>query len=255
MSSALYEGVVRHHRYRPRPHALSMRLMMPYLELGELPRLFRGYPGFSYEAPDVASFRRADHWGDPSVPLDETIRSLVAERTGARPAGPIRLLTHLRYLGYCMNPVCFFYCFDAADAAVAAVAAVVTNTPWGERHAYVLDARRAERAGPALRHRFQKAFHVSPFFPMDHTYDWRWTTPGRRLAVTMANEDASGRIFDAALVMRRRPLDRAGLRRLLWRYPAMTGQVIAAIYYHALRIRLKGNPFHPHPDRVAGGGA
>ena len=80
------------------------------------------------------------------MPLADAVRDLVEERTGARPAGPIRLLTHLRSFGHCFNPVSFYYCFDPAGERVEAVVAEVTNTPWGERHAYVLERARRRRA-------------------------------------------------------------------------------------------------------------
>ena len=60
---------------------------------------------------------RATTSATPATPLAEAVRDLVAERTGARPDGPIRLLTHLRTLGHCFNPVSFYYCFDARRRA------------------------------------------------------------------------------------------------------------------------------------------
>ena len=103
-----------------------------------------------------------------------------SERTGARPAGPIRLLTHLRYFGYSFNPVSFYYVFDATDTRVETIVAEITNTPWKERHAYVLPVAGAARAGGrAWRFSFEKQFHVSPFMPMDMRYDWRFGAPAR----------------------------------------------------------------------------
>ena len=82
------------------------------------------------------------------MPLDSAVRDLVLERTGraARP-GPIRLLTHLRYFGYSFNPVSFYYVFDATDTRVETIVAEITNTPWKERHAYVLPVAAAARTG------------------------------------------------------------------------------------------------------------
>src|SRR3954447_5669153 len=117
----------------------------------------------------LVRFERSDYLGDPRIPLDEAVRALVAERTGNRPAGPIRVLTQLRSFGYCFNPVSFYYCFDEAGERVQTVVAEVTNTPWGERHAYVV-----ERRGPGiLKGDSEKVLHVSPFMGMDHRYDWR----------------------------------------------------------------------------------
>jgi cyclopropane-fatty-acyl-phospholipid synthase len=60
-------------------------------------------------------FRRGDYLGDPHVGLAEAVRSLIECRTGSAPAGPIRVLTHLRTFGYCFNPVSFYYCFTPLE--------------------------------------------------------------------------------------------------------------------------------------------
>ena len=217
---------------------------MVLLDLDELPHVFDGIAGWSARRPALARFRRADHIGDPTRPLAYVIRELVQERTGIRPQGPIRLLTNLRYFGHCFNPVSFYYCYDERGERVEAVVAEVTNTPWGERHAYVLGA---ERESSILSGKVEKALHVSPLMGMDYTYDWRATTPGEQLVVHIASEREGRCAFDATLSLQRRELEPSVLRRLLLRYPALTLQILAGIYAHALRLRLKGAPYHPRP--------
>lgn len=250
VASRLYEGLVRHRRMAPTTNAFRYRVFMTYLDLDELPTLFDGRWLWSNERRNVASFRRDDHVGPTEQPLDDTVRDLVAERLGRRPAGPIRLLTHLRYLGYCFNPVSFYYCFDEQGAEVDAIVAEVNNTPWGECHCYVLDARHAGAVGRFWRFEFDKDFHVSPFMDMDMRYDWRFSPPGEQLVVHMKNLKNSERVFDATMALRERPVDGPNLARVLARYPLMTGKVIAAIHWQALRLWLKRTPFVPHPDSV-----
>ena len=144
-ASCLYEGSVRHRRHGTPRDELHYRMFMVYLDLDELPECFDGRLLWSARRPALAWFRRADHLGDPRTPLAEAVRELVAERTGTRPEGPIRLLTHLRYFGHCFNPVSFYYCYDATGEQLSAVVAHVTNTPWGERHSYVLPVARRRR--------------------------------------------------------------------------------------------------------------
>jgi len=187
--SCVYEGTIRHRRHEPVRHELAHPVAMAYGDLAD-------------EAADA-------------------MRDLVAARTGTRPEGPVRLLTRPR--GF--NPVSFAYCFSGER--VRAVVAEVTNTPWGERHAYVLDGLEGE---------IEKAFHVSPFMGMEHRYAWRISEPGERLSVHIA----AGATFDATLTLRRRAAGRRARR---------PRPVLPAIYAHAVRLKLKGAPYHPHPAR------
>jgi len=246
MQSCAYEGVVRHRRRRPVEHAFEYRVFMVYLDLAELDEVFRGRWLWSTRRPALAWFRRGDYHGDPTLPLDTAVRDLVAQRTGARPRGAIRLLTHPRYYGYVQNPVSFYYCFAADGTTVETIVAEITNTPWGERHAYVLPMDERTRRGEPIR--FEKTFHVSPFHAMGLGYTWRLSAPGPELRVHMESYEGTERIFDATLTLARRPLSGRVLAGALVRHPWMTLRVALGIYWQALRLWLKGAPVHDHPS-------
>jgi DUF1365 family protein len=209
--------------------------------------VFRGRWLWGVERRTLASFRRADHLGDPKLPLAQAVRERVEAETGLRPAGPIALLTQLRMLGFVFNPVSFYFCYDPAGERVEAIVAEVTNTPWNERHCYVL-----RREGPELRFRTRKEFHVSPFLGMDLEYAWRFSEPGERLEIGISDLEAGRPVFHAALSLARREITGPALARTLARQPFATGKVFAGIYWQALRLALRGAPFHPHPERRAG---
>ncbi len=246
MNSCIYQGVVRHHRRAPVPHVFGYRLYMMYLDLAELETVFKRRWFWSIERWNLASFRRADHVGDPAEPLEKSVRDLVQERLGRRPEGPIRLLTHLRYFGYVMNPVSFYYCYDSTGETLEAIVAEVQNTPWNERHCYVCDPKK-ESAG---RYIFAKDFHVSPFMGMDQQYSWRLQPPMDRLVVHMENYERQAKVFSATMSMQRHPITAGSLAGVLLRFPAITVTVIVAIYWQALRLRLKRVPFHAHPQTL-----
>ncbi|MBI5551629.1 MAG: DUF1365 domain-containing protein [Desulfobacterales bacterium] len=250
MKSCIYEGTVRHRRYRPRPNHFQYRLFFMYLDLAELPRLFDDHPLWSYGRPNLAWFKRSDHFGDPRMPMDQAVRDLVEARTGQRPAGPIRMLTHLRYFGHCFNPATFFFCYDRRDQRLETIVVEIHNTPWGEVFCYVLpEARNEHPLAQWRRFRFAKAFHVSPFIDMDIDYDWRFRVPGDQIRVHMIDYQGGAPLFDASLRLQRRPISHQSLTRVLFQYPLMTGKVIGLIYFQALRLLLKKTPFYEHPQK------
>lgn len=245
--SAIYSGWLQHQRYAPHPHAFRYPVKQLLLDLDEVDTLFRDRWLWSVDRRNVAEFRRSDFLGDPQQPLIEAVRDRVQVATGARPAGPVRLLTHLRYAGYIFNPVSFYYCYGADGERLEAVLAQITNTPWNERHEYVLPVAAATARGNGWSWDFDKQFHVSPFLPMDCRYRWQYTEPGDTLQVGMQVWRGAEHQFDAHLRMKRRPLDARGLAGLLLTHPLMTAQVIGAIHWQALRLWLKGSPVYAHP--------
>lgn len=244
MNSALYEGTVHHARPGPHGHRFRYRVAMPLLDLSELHEVFSLHPLWSVERPNVVAFRRADFLGRPDVPLDAAVRDLVGGRLGWRPVGPIRMLAHVRTWGWLFNPMTLYLCMDRAGEQVEAVVLEVTNTPWHERHAYVL-------SGGSGEHLFAKQMHVSPFFGMDQAYRLRLRQTADSLVVGLSNLEGGRTVFDATLNLRRRELSRSALSRMLWRHPAMTVRVSAAIYLQAFLLRLRGAPVHRHPGRAA----
>ncbi|MGB5292321.1 MAG: DUF1365 domain-containing protein [Lysobacterales bacterium] len=249
MKSAIYSGQVRHRRVQPTGHEFVYRLFMMYLDLSELDTVFRGRWFWSTRKSALARFSRENHLGDAGLPLDQAVRDLVELETGRRPCGPVRLLTNLSYFGYCFNPVSFYYCFDADDQQVETIVAEVNNTPWGERHCYVLSESMNSGVSQHKRYSPAKKMHVSQFMPMDIDYDWRFSTPNGQLAVHMENAREGRKLFDATLEFKRTEISAGSLARVLMVYPFITLKIITAIHWQALRLWLKRVPVYDHPDK------
>jgi hypothetical protein len=173
--------------------------------------------------------------------LAEAVRDLVAQRCGHRPQGHVALLANLRTWGWLFNPISLYFCFSEDGSSVEHLVAEVENTPWHERCQYVV--------GPPGTHRFAKAMHVSPFLPMEVDYRLRYGAPAGRLVVQLDVMKDEQRLFGATLALRRRPLSRRELGRLLWDYPAMSQRVSVGIYAQAARLGLRRAPFFAHPRR------
>jgi DUF1365 family protein len=260
--SALYEGTVTHRRAEP-SRRFTNRVALPLLFLDEMSGLRALHPLVDldpapHRRPWPAAMRlwRGDFLPSDELSLVDSVTETVADAGGAV-RGPVAMLGHLRTWGWLFNPLTLYYCFDPSGREVEWTVLEVSNTPWHERCRYVV--------GPPGVHTFAKAMHVSPFLPDEATYALRYSAPGAALHVGLDLEaptspPAYGRWDEpnprrpvpqlaASMVLRRRPLDRAGLGRLLWRHPLMTARVSGSIYAQALHLGGARVPLHPHPGR------
>jgi len=252
LASAIYQGTIRHRRSFPVPHDFEYPIFLSYIDLDELQLAFAKHWLYSATGKNLVEFRRADFFGDAKLDLKKAVLDKVELDTGVRPLGPVRLLTHLRQFGLSFNPVSFYYCFEADGITLNAILAEITNTPWGERFAYALPVSSADRHGSSLHWLFDKKFHVSPFLPMQMGYDWRFQVPSEHLRVHMdcyrQDEPDTPKQFDATLVLRRLSWNGVNLSKSLLRFPFITLSVMWKIYWHALRLKWKRNPFYDHPS-------
>ena len=237
IESGVFTGTLRHRRRAPVAHDFSYPLFMVLLDIDRLPALMGVSRLTSYNHWNWASFHDRDHLGDPAQPL-RTRLALDAARHGVElPDGPIFLLTHLRYLGWCFNPVSFFYCFDRTERLRTVLAAV--NNTFGGAHNYWLQSDPAART---FRASAAKSLYVSPFMPVDLDYRFTFTPPGGRLVAHMEAVRSGGIPFDATLSLERRPWSAAEIRRALFRQPLMTANVVGGIHWQALQLWWKGVP-------------
>ncbi len=245
MESALYFGTLRHRRFAPVHHEFSYNVFMTLLDIDRIPELmsrsaFSSYNGFNWSA-----FCERDHFGDPQRPLRERLQEDASKAGIELPDGPIYLLTNLRYLGYCFNPISIYYCSGARPVLLAEV-----HNTFGETRTYWLSEQNQLPSANSLRFRCDKTLHVSPFNPMDLEYEFVLTPPEDNLVAHMNTLKEGKPFFDATLTLERKPWTSANLRAALIRHPWMTAKVISAIHWQALRLFVKRAPFYTHPDRI-----
>ncbi|WP_086933547.1 DUF1365 domain-containing protein [Agarilytica rhodophyticola] len=240
MKSAIYTGNVRHRRFSPKCHEFNYNVFMLYVSLDELDDVLKLSPLWSKSAFGVARFKREDFHGDPKRDLSDCVKQTVADKLGREVTGDVRVLANFRYFNFNMNPLTTYYCFDESGENLQAILAEVNNTPWNERHAYVLDMSWENRRQRVF---FDKVFTVSPFNPLDMHYQWKSTTPDQLLHLHIDTVQNNQRITDATLRLKREPITKASLNLILLRYPLMTLKVFTAIYWQAFCLFIKGVPF------------
>ena len=250
MNSCIYEGTVTHCRHHPVHHRFTYRLSMVYLDLDELPSIVGRGNLISDRKYSLRSYMRSDHLFDSSCSLQDELRALVRSASGIEATGPIRLLTQLRYFGYYLSPLNLYYLFDESDQELTAIVAEVNNTPWDERHCYVLWDENRIGDAESLNFEHPKAFHVSPFMGMEMHYQWALSAPGQRLQVDVGNLENNRRFFDVNMSLQRRELTSSQLRRTSLRFPWMTARIGIAIYFQALKLWWKKCPFYTHPKNL-----
>jgi DUF1365 family protein len=238
MQPELLIGHVMHRRLRPTVNAFIYPVFFLRLPLARLAEA--GNALLRIDRPGLMSFHQRDHGPRDGSPLLPWIQSLL-RRHGLPDDGEMVLQCFPRVLGYVFNPVSFWYCHDR-DGRLVAVLAEVNNT-FGGHHDYLLH-RDGEAIDADRQLVAEKRFHVSPFCQVAGTYGFRFRL-GRGVASARIDYgDDAGPLLLTAISGRPHPWSTAALLSALLRMPLLTVGIITRIHWQALKLWLKGVPFH-----------
>ena len=245
MPSSIYSGQVSHKRSQPIPHHFTYKLDLFYLDLDDIKNFPKRSLTFSLLGPSLFRFDRKDFYGNHEKDLRLSILNRVSELTGLEFLGneKVKILTQCKVLGFCYNPVSFYYVFDSSGNKWLAVLAEINNTPWNQRHQYAFEVRQGK-----VDTTFLKNFHVSPFMSMKQIYRWMFSLPSGLLNIKMMNQDSKlGPCFVAQLNLVKKELNTINLWKSFFRVPMSTLKTLIAIYWNAAKLKLKGNPYYKPP--------
>ena len=235
-------GHVMHRRLRPAVNAFVypvFYVQLPVRDLGSAACAL-----FSIDRRNLLSFHNADHGPRDGSPLLPWIENLLAEH-GLPSDGEIVLQTFPRVLGFVFNPVSFWYCQDRSGQLIAILAEV--NNTFGGTYSYLLH-QRGEPLADGEEMRAEKLFHVSPFNEIEGGYRFRFQLEASVQRCRIDYDDAEGELLLTSLSGKPQPWSAAALLKAFLRMPFLTLGVIARIHWQALKLWLKGVPFHgAHP--------
>ena len=185
----------------------------------------------------------ADYLQGDAVSFDSAIKTFLRENCGYE-AQEVWLQTLPRIFGYAFNPISFWLC--RRDGRLEAVLCEVNNT-FGEKHCYWI--RPEGGIDPQSWQRAEKVFHVSPFFPVEGHYLFRFsfTESSYRVDINYHGPDGTLRL-ETWVNGRLALLKDANSWSLILRYGWMTPLVMVRIHLQALKLFFKRARFYRKPS-------
>jgi len=241
----LYRGRVGHARLGELSHSFSYTsfyLCFPLSRRNEMrSRLF------SLNRWNIFSFYEADH-GDGDNPTD-WIRSVLSRHGLGHINGEVYLHTMPRLFGYVFNPVSFWFCHNS-EGKLHAILCEVNNT-FHEKHSYLLSNHDGSEITADSQLRSQKVFHVSPFFPVDGEYRFRFELSPDHHKVCIdywRNDQLALKTYVSG---KAETLNDRQIIKTILSFGWATVMVVARIHWQALKLWRKGATFHRKPTPPA----
>ena len=242
LNSGIYWGSVRHRRFGDIAHQFRYQLYMMGIDIDEIPQLCAQSRVFGQKWYNPIRFLEKDYVRGEPGELKQRIDGKVRQLGGSwSPVNRVIMLVQCRCFGVYFSPINCYFCYDAKGQCQYMLAEV-SNTPWRERHYYLVDLQ------GELRH--PKAFHVSPFMDLNMDYLWRVRPPKKSTLVHIENHTSS-KVFDATLTLMKWDFSADKLMKTLALIPLMTIKVVTGIYWQAFQLFLKKVPFVAHPNTKA----
>jgi DUF1365 family protein len=215
--------------------------------LDELELIAKKCSIFSINKFNLLSFMLKNYIGKNQQSITAAVKEKIAAHGYIYHDANIFILTNLSYLGYCYNPVSFYYCYNATGDELEYILAEINNTPWDERHTYVF---KCDSDKKNYNFEFDKQFHISPFMPMEQNYKWLFNQPDNNLNIVMQTFEKQALCFAATMSLKRLELNTKNIWISFFKFPLITQKIIFSIYWQALLLWLKRCKFYSHPRSI-----
>jgi len=243
MNSCIYNGIVKHRRFKPIEHSLNYRTFSILLDLDEIENLAKSISIFSLNKFNIFSFYNRDHGARDGSSLKDWVKKNLKKFNISNNITTIKLLCYPRVFGYVFNPLSIFYCYEKND--LKAIFYEVKNT-FNEQHTYIFKIKNNEK----IEQKCKKKFYVSPFMDMETYYNFKLINPKEKLSIFIRQTDEEETVLTATQTGDKKEFSFNQLLINFFKYPLMTIKIISSIHYEAFFLWKKGAVFRKRDSKI-----
>ena len=243
MNSCIYNGIVKHQRFKPIEHSLNYRTFSILLDLDEIENLAKSISIFSLNKFNIFSFYNRDHGERDGSSLKDWVKKNLKKFNISNNITKIKLLCYPRMFGYVFNPLSIFYCYENKD--LKAIFYEVKNT-FNEQHTYIFKIKNNEK----IEQKCKKKFYVSPFMDMETYYNFKLINPKEKLSIFIRQTDEEETVLTATQTGDKKEFSFKQLLINFFKYPLMTIKIISTIHYEAFFLWKKGAVYRKRENKI-----
>ena len=243
MNSCIYNGVIKHQRFKPIKHSLNYKTFSLLVDLDEIETLANNISIFSLNKFNIFSFYNLDHGARDGSPIKEWVLKNIKKFNISNNITNIKLLCYPRIFGYVFNPLSIFYCYE--NNRLKAIFYEVKNT-FNEQHTYIFKIKNDEK----IEQKCKKKFYVSPFMDMETYYNFKLLSPKEKLSIFIKQTDGEETILTATQTGDKKEFTFKQLLFNFFKYPLMTIKIISSIHYEAFFLWKKGAVYRKRNNKI-----
>jgi uncharacterized protein len=243
MNSCIYNGTVKHQRFKPIKHSLNYKTFSLLVDLDEIESLAKDISIFSLNKFNIFSFYDLDHGERDGSSLKDWVLKNIKKFNISDNITKIKLLCYPRIFGYVFNPLSIFYCYQNND--LKAIFYEVKNT-FNEPHTYIFKIKDNEK----IEQKCKKKFYVSPFMDMETYYNFKLLNPKEKLSIFIKQTDGEETVLTATQTGDKKEFSFKQLLINFFKYPLMTIKIISSIHYEAFFLWKKGAVYRKRDNKI-----